>query len=458
MGKPHRSALDARFRLLSRSTCSSALLHAPNRPPRRRHIPGVGTFRGLGLSQSAIDARPTVGIPCPQDRPPGGSSVHHADRQCGFRREGTIEDYFGYGIIGCGWVSSAHAWGIRCLEAEGVRLMAVSDPDARRAQAIASQFNVPHVLGDYRGLLSRSDIDAVSICLPDFLHKEATVAAAAEGKHVLCEKPLALDVASADEMLAVCGGHGVRLGIVMNHRYARDNIVTKSAIRDGALGTLLAGNVLHSSALTGDPDHRSPWRGRVGLAAGGVLATQAIHFLDLLLWFAGPVASLEAYTSRLTRVGQDYEDTAALVLKLKSGALATLITTNGAPIMNDYEGTRVELHGTAGYISLEGDAVRKWQCERRYTDMKLTLPDVPVPSGELAFGLGHIHEVMDFVRSIRRGAEAPVPGSDGRHLMAVLAAAYESARNGKAVKVEDGESAYSAMPDKESMLSWGPSQ
>jgi UDP-N-acetyl-2-amino-2-deoxyglucuronate dehydrogenase len=248
----------------------------------------------------------------------------------------------GYGIIGCGWVATPHALGVKALEHEDVQLVAVADRDLERAGQLGERFGVLHVLADYEELLRRDDVHVVFICLPDFLHEEVAVAAAAHGKHVLCEKPLALDLAGADAMVAACDQNAVNLGVVFNHRYAPDNIKTRAAIRDGALGRLLVGDVLHSSSLTGDPDNSSPWRGRRGKSAGGVLATQAIHFLDLLLWFAGPVKTVTAHAAHLVGQHQDHEDTAAVTLQLESGALATLVTTNGAPITDDFAGTRVE--------------------------------------------------------------------------------------------------------------------
>ena len=350
---------------------------------------------------------------------------------------------FGYGIIGCGWVAPAHAWGVRALEPAGVRLVAVADQDPDRAERLAQDFDVPHVYADYRDLLSRPDVHAVSICLPDFLHCEATVAAAAASKHVLCEKPLARSVSEADEMMAACERRGVALGLVMNHRYFPDNIRTKRAIREGALGRVLMGSVMHSSALTGDPSGASPWRGRRGLAAGGILTTQAIHFLDLLLWFAGPARAVKAWTDRLVRDGQDYEDTAVLALQLRSGALATLATTNGAPITDDFTGTRLEIHGTEGYVVLEGDRLRLASMRDGYALQEVRQPPVPTGAAEVVFGLGHVYEVMDFVTAVRRGVPPPVPGGDGRHLMAVLTAAYASARGEREVGLEDGPAAYS---------------
>ena len=360
---------------------------------------------------------------------------------------------FGYGVIGCGWVADAHLWGVRALAAEGVELIGVADRDRDRAEDLARRFEAPVVEQDYLRLLDRDDVHAVSICLPDFLHAEATVAAAERGKHVLCEKPLALDLAGADEMVDACERAGVNLGVIFNHRYFPDNVRTRAAIDAGALGRMLVGDVIHSSSLTGDPDNSSPWRGRRGRSAGGVLATQAIHFLDLLLWFLGPAEAVKAYGAALVRGDeQDHEDTFALTLRLASGALATLVATNGSPITDDFTGTRVEVQGTEGYVALEGDRLRTWGAPEQLRDRAIELPTAPAGAEDVVFGEGHVHQVVDFVRAARRGAPAPVPGEDGRHLMAVLEAAYSSAREGGEVEIEAGGAYARGTADPESLL------
>jgi predicted dehydrogenase len=337
-------------------------------------------------------------------------------------------DRLGYGIIGCGWVSPSHAVGIQALAAENVELVAVADQDIERARSLADAHGSPDVHGDYLELLSRDDVDAVSICLPDFLHSRAALAAADAGKHVLCEKPLALDLDEAGTMVEAFEKRGLSLGLVMNHRFTRDNMRVHRAIREGAIGRVLMVGVLHSSALTGNDDGSSPWRGRRGLAAGGILATQAIHFLDLLLWFAGPARSVKAWTQSLVRTDLDYEDTAALALRLESGALATLVTTNGTPIMDDLSGTRIEVHGTDGYFVLAGDMLEDFAVRPGFELPGIDLPSAADGSGQL-FGVGHVHEIEAFVRSLREDVEPPVPAVDGAHLMAVLKAAYTSAQN-----------------------------
>jgi UDP-N-acetyl-2-amino-2-deoxyglucuronate dehydrogenase len=363
-----------------------------------------------------------------------------------------MSDAFGYGIIGCGWVASAHAWGVRSLVDDNVRLIGVADRDTARASDVAKRFDASMTTADYRALIGNNAIHAVSVCLPDHLHHEVVIAAAEAGKHILCEKPLSLTLDEADDMLLACDRNNVQLGLVMNHRYAVGNILARKAVASGALGRPLIASVLHSSGLRGDPSGASPWRGRRRLSTGGVLSTQAIHFLDILLWLGGPVTAVKAWTDRLATPDQDHEDTVGLALRMGSGALATLTATSASPIMDDFTGTRVELHGTGGWLLLEGDELRIAELTG---GSELTPPQLPaIPSGaeEIVFGSGHVYEVMDFVRTVRDGGTAPIPGSDGRHLIAVVEAAYRSASDGQAVEVEEPTSAYSAVAPPNSLL------
>ena len=363
-----------------------------------------------------------------------------------------MSDGYGYGIIGCGWVASAHAWGVQSLAGDGVRLIGVADQDVARAGELGERFRAPVVTSDYRELLANDAIHAVSICLPDYLHHEVAIAAAGAGKHILCEKPLSLTVDEADDMLSACEANGVQLGLIMNHRYAPGNLLARRVVASERLGTPLIASVLHASGLSGDPRGPSPWRGRRRLSMGGVLSTQAIHFLDILLWLGGPVASVQAWTDRLESPDQEHEDTVGVALRLVSGALATLTATSASPIMDDFTGTRIEMHGTGGYVILDGDVLRVADVADPPDLAPPPLPEIASGSEEIVFGSGHVYEVMDFVRSVRRGGAAPIPGTDGRHLIAVIDAAYRSARNGEAVDVDEPTSAYTRAAPAESLL------
>jgi predicted dehydrogenase len=120
--------------------------------------------------------------------------------------------------------------------------------------------------------------------------------------------------------------------------------------------------------------------------------------------------------------------------------------------MDDFTGTRIELHGTGGYLILDGDELRVAELADGPDLAPPQLPPVPSGSEEIVFGSGHVYEVMDFVRTVRDGGTAPIPGTDGRHLMAVIDAAYRSAAEGGAVDVQEPTSAYTEAAPPNSLL------
>jgi predicted dehydrogenase len=137
---------------------------------------------------------------------------------------------------------------------------------------------------------------------------------------------------------------------------------------------------------------------------------------------------------------------------MASGALTTLTATSASPIMDDFTGTRIELHGTGGYLILDGDELRVADLAKGPDLTPPQLPPAPAGSEEIVFGLGHLYEVMDFVRTVRAGGTAPIPGTEGRHLMAVIEAAYRSAADEKAVDIDEPTAAYRLPAPENSLL------
>lgn len=349
----------------------------------------------------------------------------------------------GYGILGCGWVASSHAAAVKALDSDGVRLVAVADADRSRAEQVAEQYDAPHVYADYHELLERPDVQAVSICLPDFLHHVAAIEAARAGKHVLCEKPLAVNTEAAMDMLQEFEQRHLNLGIVLNHRYSPDNMRVKRAMEREGIGDVVLGTLVHSSALSGNEDGRSPWRGKPNRAAGGVLASQGIHFIDQLLWFMGPAVAVKALTNNVKGISES-EDVAAVVLRVASGALATVAATNAAPVYSDLAGTHLELHGTQGRIVLSQGQLTIFESKIQEQAPEVRLPELgSAPAGD--FGRGHFYVVADFVLALRNGEPPPVSSEDGAHLTAVLDAAYRSASSGLEEPVTAILTAYRSM-------------
>lgn len=341
---------------------------------------------------------------------------------------------FGYGIIGCGWVSTGHAVGVQSLRDEDVELVAVADSDPARLEAVANRFSVPHRYDDYRALLQRDDVHAVSICLPDYLHHDVAIAAMQAGKHVLCEKPLAMTTAQAHAMMRAATESGVSLSVIFNHRYRPAHRRMHAATQAGAFGRPLIGYVFHSSQVRTNPGIPSTWRKRSDRVGGGVLTMQTVHFLDILMWSIGePVRSVRSVIANLAHPDEQVEDVGAIIVEFESGAIVTVAATNASP-MEDL--TRMELYGTDGYAVIENYEIQQWKTTTDYVEPDLGLPQIdlaPDLASELFFGPGHVMQVAEFITSVRHGEEPIVPAQAGLDTVAVLEAAYESARTGMSV-------------------------
>ncbi|GAA4406650.1 hypothetical protein GCM10023147_50320 [Tsukamurella soli] len=193
------------------------------------------------------------------------------------------------GIVGCGRIAGNHA---RAFAAAGATVAACCDADIARARALAAEREIAAAVGGLDELLALG-LDAVSVCTPHPAHEEVVVAAAAAGLHVLCEKPIAVDLAAADRMIAATDAAGVTFGVMFQRRLWPAAQRLHAAIADGRIGAPVLGEV--TAALHRPADYFAPRdTAGTGAAAGrcdGVLMTQAIHQIDMLCWLMGePVA------------------------------------------------------------------------------------------------------------------------------------------------------------------------
>ena len=195
------------------------------------------------------------------------------------------------------------------LRLRNVRVTALCDLDSTKLRLLGAKYAIPRVYRDYAELLASPDVDAVDVCLPNDLHHRAVLDALAGGKHVLCEKPLAL---RAEQVREICDAQertGLKVLVGMNNRYRHDSIVLKRFIEDGGVGDpffIKAGWVKRRRGLT---PHR--WRYRKDVAGGGVFMDLGIQVLDLALWLADypPIDRLAARFVYGTP-GVDVEDSA----------------------------------------------------------------------------------------------------------------------------------------------------
>jgi predicted dehydrogenase len=344
------------------------------------------------------------------------------------------------GIAGCGAISRNHLEAFRALD--DVVIVGVCDIDLQRAHDTAEAWGIPAAVNTVQELLDL-DLDIVSVCTPHPTHEDVVLQAAAAGVHVLCEKPIATDLESAERMVKACDDADVKLGVLFQRRFWPAAQRIRAAIDDGTLGRPIMGQC--SVMLHREPDYysRDAWRGTWANDGGGVLMTQAIHYIDLLQWFMGDVA--EVYGKINTyKHGEhiEVEDSATAVITFTSGAMATLeASTAVSPSL----GVQIRVTGETGASASltefpEGSdgRVDLWAVSGSIS----TEPVYPAgvdPNVSLASINGqliphHTAQVRDFVRSIRGGGEPAITGQDATKALRILLAVYESSRTGNPVR------------------------
>ncbi len=231
---------------------------------------------------------------------------------------------YGGGIIGGGVIFRHHARALSQV-GERARLVGLADVDEYKLRQAGKDFFVPFTTTDYHELLARADVDLVCICTPPFLHEEMVTAALQAGKYVICEKPLAHNLAAADRIIETAKQFPGKLGVVYQQRYTPAARRTEWLRDQGTLGELQFGRFHRYGKL--DPQQVSKgWWGKWDVAGGGAVITQCIHELDLLTHFLGRAKTVSAVMD--TR-GNDIEseDTFVATITTESGAILTGCST-----------------------------------------------------------------------------------------------------------------------------------
>jgi len=333
------------------------------------------------------------------------------------------------GIVGLGMAVAPHVLAIRDLEAAGRATFAggFARSGERRA-AFAAKWDAP-VFGGLEGLVEASDL--VLVLTPPGTHLAVVQAAAAAGRHVLVEKPLELTAARAGELVRTAQAAGVTLGVVFQHRFRPGALRLKQAIAAGDLGTLLSCSA--SIRWWRDATYfAQPGRGMKARDGGGVLLTQAIHTLDLLLDLAGPVAEVAGFACTSPMRAIDTEDIAAAALRFSSGAIGTLdATTVAAPGFPE----RIEIAGTGGTAVL---AAERLELHVKGRDAEVL--DLGLAGGggadPMAFDHGpHRALLMEMMDAIEAGRAPANAGETGVPVQRLIEATLESAASGAFVRL-----------------------
>ena len=334
------------------------------------------------------------------------------------------------GIVGCGRISKNH-FGSLEKHAEHMELAAVCDVDSGR---LAEHEQSYHVTG-YRNLevmLAEADLDLVSICTPSGLHPEQVIQCAEAGVHVLTEKPMATRWKDGLRMVRTCDQAGVRLFVVKQNRRNSTLQMLKRAVDDGRFGHI---NMVHLNVFWARPQayyDSASWRGTWEMD-GGAFMNQASHYVDLLDWLIGPIASVQAMTGTLGR-NIEVEDTGVLNVRWRNGGLGSMAVTM-LTYPKNLEGSLTIL-GDRGTVRVGGMAVNEiqhWEfADECDYDVDIANANYETTS---VYGFGHPLYYKNVVDVLRGRAEPETDGREGLKCLEVLIAAYKSARDGCTVNL-----------------------
>lgn len=349
----------------------------------------------------------------------------------------------GIGIIGAGGIAQGQHMPAYARLSEKVKILAVADVSEETAKQAAQKFEVPNIYADYHDLLARKDIEAVSVCTPNFMHQELTIAALEAGKHVLCEKPLARNAPEARTMVQAARKAGKILQVALQWRFTGvAQFLHRYIQQEGKIGEIYYARA-HALRRRGIPG----WGVFIDKEkqGGGPLIDIGVHILDSTLWLMGypkPVSALGTTYAKFGHrsdvvglMGQwdvskfSVEDFAVGLIKFDNGATVVLESSFCANIGSDEFNTL--LLGDKGGVFADPMGSPPLKI---FTEENRTLYDV-VPA-HLPSVNAYYAEVEAFVDAILNNKPSPVPGENGFVLNAIMDAIYESSQTGREVTID----------------------
>lgn len=333
-------------------------------------------------------------------------------------------------LVGCGRIAKRHSELLGNDKIKNASLVSVCDTDKNKAEKISKQFNVPYYL-DMDEMMKKEQVDAVVVLTESGNHAKHVVNLSKYGKHIIVEKPMALTLNDADQMINSCDKNNCKLFIVKQNRFNLPVIKLKEALISGRFGKLVLGTVRVRWARPQSYYDQDAWRGTWALD-GGVLTNQASHHIDMLEWMMGDVESVFAKTNT-SLVNIEAEDTAVVTLKFKNGALGIIEATT-ATRPNDLEGS-ISILGERGSVVISGFAVNKmetWNFEKKMDgdDEVLEKYSVNPPN---VYGFGHQAYYEHIVDCIKNNKKHLIDGISGRKSLELITAIYHSQETGKEV-------------------------
>jgi len=329
------------------------------------------------------------------------------------------------GVIGVGVVAQVNH--LPALKGRrDVEVVAISDDDVEKARMVAQHFGIGRAVADYEALLRTDEIEAVIIATPNHLHAPMTQAALGYGKHVLCEKPPARNAAEAGQMADAAEKSGKVLMYAMNNRFRSDVTVLRRYLERQELGKIFYAK---TGWLRRRSDARGPdWYENKKSSGGGVLMDLGVQMLDLSLWLMGNPKVVSVTAAKfVTDPRKDVEDTVAAFLILDGGASLTLDVSWAVLLEKNFP--YLNLFGTDGAALLNPFRIHK---ELRGNLLNVT-PALESPKN--IYKQSYELELDHFLRCITQGERPMASAEEGREIMRIIDAIYQSAEARREVRL-----------------------
>lgn len=332
-------------------------------------------------------------------------------------------------VFGCGAIAQRRHIP-EYAENQHVELVAFADPNLERAQEMVELYG-GKAYASYEEILANEEIDAVSVCTPNYLHAPMTIAAANAGKHVLVEKPMACSIEEAEQMIEAAQKNNVYLMVGHNQRLMPPHVKAKEILDSGKLGKVLTFRTSfgHPGPEGWSVDGADSWFFRKEEAIMGAMGDLGVHKSDFIRYLLNDeVADVASFIGTLHKEGTEVDDNATCLLRMKSGAIGTLVASwtqyrggdnstilwceNGVMKIGTVEGNEV-------IVELTDGTVETYQVGMMSTNEK------QVPSG-----------VIDaFVESITTNTPPTISGEEGLRAVKVILGAFESQKTGRVVQL-----------------------
>ena len=334
---------------------------------------------------------------------------------------------FGSAIIGCGRIHEQHVLSIKkCKYAE---LRAVMDIERSAAELTAKKHGCK-IVESYEEILNDENVDVIHLCTPHYLHASMAIQAMRNNKHVIVEKPMAILIKDASEMIRASKETNMQLGVCFQNRYTSHVVKMKEMLENGQAGKVLGVRAIVTWHRTADYYLNSIWKGKWDTEGGGVLINQAIHTIDLLQWLIGDVAEVKgSIDTRVLNEVIEVEDNAEATIRFENGVLACFYATNcfstNSPIIIDIVCDKINMR-------LENDLTL--YNNRKYQKINGNSAEC---GDEIYWGNGHDNLISDYYNCLGSGGKFKLDGEEGIAALKIVYAIYESSKKDKWIKMDN---------------------